>query len=321
MYVQIVGFNESSDHVRVEMSEPPAAIQCMLLTQTGDVALVQEPTYHLALRVMRDHQLDLISVPSDKEGIQVGVLEKILRRLQRQGKQTKLFYLVSTFNNPSGISLNVERRKAITELAKKYGFLVIEDDVYHQLWYDDLSPPSLFHNAPPGTAARLGSFSKILAPGLRLGWMISSPQIIEKCVKSGVLDSGGGLGHFNAHVIAAFIEVNDLDMHIVTLRSKYRERRDILTHGLKKYLPDECQWVTPGGGFFLWLRLPRGFNSATFLADAEASGVSYLPGNLFYTNGARASYCRLNFTQVSLKDLEEGPKRLGIAIRKINKII
>ncbi len=294
---------------------------CMLLTQPGDVALVQEPTYHLALRVMRDHQLDLISVPSDKEGIQVGVLEKILRRLQRQGKQTKLFYLVSTFNNPSGISLNVERRKAITELGKKYGFLVIEDDVYHQLWYDDLSPPSLFHNAPPGTVARLGSFSKILAPGLRLGWMISSPQIIEKCVKSGVLDSGGGLGHFNAHVIAAFIEVNDLDMHIITLRSKYRERRDILTHGLKKYLPDECQWVTPGGGFFLWLRLPRGFNSATFLADAEASGVSYLPGNLFYTNGAGASYCRLNFTQVSLKDLEEGPKRLGIAIRKINKLI
>jgi DNA-binding transcriptional MocR family regulator len=293
---------------------------CMLLTRPGDVALVQEPTYHLALRVMRDHQLNLTSVPSDDNGIQVEVLEKILQTFQRQGKQAKLFYLVSTFNNPSGISLGVERRKIITDLAQKYGLLVIEDDVYHQLWYDGPPPPSLFHKAPIGTTVRLGSFSKILAPGLRLGWMIAPPQIVEKCVKSGVLDSGGGLGHFNAHVVAAFIEAKYLDMHIAALRSNYRKRRDVLVHGLKKHLPDGCQWVTPEGGFFLWLRLPRGLKSSTFLKSAEAAGVSYLPGNLFYVNGDGASYCRLNFTMVSLEDLEEGAKRLGTAIRKINRI-
>lgn len=289
---------------------------CLLLTQPGDVALVQEPTYHLARRVMQDHQLKLLPVSCDNGGIQVDLLEQRINRLLHQGKHIKVLYLVSTFNNPSGISLSDRRRKAITTLARKHGFLVIEDDVYHQLWYDLPPPPSMFHQAQTGTVIRLGSFSKIMAPGLRLGWIIAPSDIVDRCTKSGVLDSGGGLGHFNAHVMAAFIELKHLDTHVAALRSNYRKRRDTLVRALEKHLPEGCQWITPGGGFFLWLKLPENLQSASFLPIAESCGVSYLPGNLFFLDNAKTPYCRLNYTMVSLEELQSGARRLGQAIKE-----
>jgi DNA-binding transcriptional MocR family regulator len=157
------------------------------------------------LRVLRDHQLELLSVPSDPEGMQVDALEETLKSLQSRQKQPRLLYLVSTFNNPTGITLDVARRKAVAELAREYDLIVVEDDVYYQLWYDQPPPPSIYNLAGSEAVIRLGSFSKILAPGLRLGWMMAAPQIVQRCIQSGVLDSGGGLGHYTAHVVAAFI--------------------------------------------------------------------------------------------------------------------
>jgi len=284
---------------------------CMILTRPGDLALVQSPTYHLALRVLRDHQLDLVPVVSDDEGVQLEALEKTLMGYQAQGRPVKLLYLVSTFNNPSGVSLNIEQRKGLAVLAQRFGFTVIEDDVYHQLWYERPPPPSVYNLAPEACVVRLGSFSKILAPGLRLGWMSAPPEIIERCKKSGVLDSGGGLGHFTAHVVAAFMELGLLDEHIETLRAVYTERCNALIQGLEEHLPEACSWLNPGGGFFVWLRLPPGLDSSVVLPVAEGSGVSYLPGPPFYADGGGESYCRLNFTMWSLQDIEEGARRLG----------
>jgi len=287
---------------------------CMLLTEPGDMALVQSPTYHLALRVMRDHGLGLVSVPSDDEGLKVDALEETLNSLQRRGNPPRLLYLVPTFNNPSGITLSLRRRSALAELAQHFNLIVVEDDVYYHLWYDRPPPQSIYSLAPSGSTIRLGSFSKILAPGLRLGWMFASPEIVQRCVKSGVLDSGGGLNHFTAHVVAAFIELGLLDQQIATLRDTYRERRDVLVHALEEHLPRECTWVTPRGGFFVWLRLPAQIDSASFLPAAEAAGVSYIPGARFFANGGGECYCRLNFTMFSRDELEQGARRLGKAL-------
>ena len=287
---------------------------CMLLTEPGDLALVQSPTYHLALRVMRDHRLDLVSVPGDDEGLNVAALEETLNSLQRRGKPPRLLYLVPTFNNPSGITLTLERRSALAELAQQFNLIVVEDDVYYQLWYDRLPPPSIYSLAPSGLIIRLGSFSKILAPGLRLGWMLASPELVQRCVQSGVLDSGGGLNHFTAHVAAAFIELGLLDQQIDALRHAYRERRDVLVNALEEHLPQDCRWLIPQGGFFVWLRLPAQIDSASFLPAAEAAGVSYIPGARFFTNGGGECYCRLNFTMFSRDELEEGARRLGKAL-------
>jgi DNA-binding transcriptional MocR family regulator len=141
--------------------------------------------------------------------------------------------------------------------------------------------------------------------------MSARPEIVERCKKSGVLDSGGGLGHFTAHVVAAFMELGLLDQHIETLRATYRERLNALIQGLEKHLPESCAWVNPGGGFFLWLRLPPGLNSAAVLPVAEESGVSYLPGPPFYADRGGEAYCRLNFTMWALPDIAEGTRRLG----------
>jgi 2-aminoadipate transaminase len=284
---------------------------CMLLTEPGDIALVQSPTYHLALRVMRDHHLELLPVPSDDEGLRVDALEETLTLLQRRGRQPCMLYLVSTFNNPSGITLTLERRNALAELAQHYNLIVVEDDVYYKLWYDTPPPPSIYSLTPSGSAIRLGSFSKILAPGLRLGWMLATPKIVQRCMKSGVLDSGGGLGHFTAHVVAAFIELGLLDQQIKTLRATYRERRNVLVGALKDHLPKECHWLTPQGGFFVWLRLAQGMDSTAFLQTAEDAGVSYIPGARFFADGGGDNYCRLNFTMLSLDEIEQGAHRLG----------
>ena len=309
---------------RVEGERPPSAqvmitggasqaldMLCMLLTEPGDIALVQSPTYHLALRVMRDHHLELFAVPSDDEGMRVDALEETLTSLQRQGRQPRLLYLVSTFNNPSGVTLKLERRKVLAEAAQNHSVLVVEDDVYHDLWYDTPPPAAIYSLAPSGSVIRLGSFSKILAPGLRLGWMLAPPKIVQRCMQSGVLDSGGGLGHFTAHIVAAFIELGLLDQQIQTLRVTYRERRNMLVNALAEHLPKDCHWLTPQGGFFVWLRLPQGMDSNAFLRIAEDAGVSYIPGTRFFADGGGDNYCRLNFTMLSLDQIEKGAYRLG----------
>ncbi len=149
--------------------------------------------------------------------------------------------------------------------------------------------------------------------------MHASPKIVQRCVQSGVLDSGGGLGHFTAHIVAAFIELGLLDTHVETLRTQYQKRRDVLVAALADHLPADCHWITPQGGFFVWLRLPEGINCVEFLQSAEDAGVSYVPGTLFFAQGGGENYGRLNFTMVPMNELEDGARRLGSALRKFKR--
>jgi 2-aminoadipate transaminase len=287
---------------------------CTLLTQPGDVMLAASPIYHLALRIFRDHGLELVPVPSDADGLRVDALEEIWAELQEKGQEPKMLYLVPTFCNPTGVTLAAEQRDALVALARRTGLLILEDDVYHELWYD--APPlhSLYSLAPSGPVVRLGSFSKILAPGLRLGWMLAAPEIVKRCTGCGMLDSGGGVNHFTAHVVSEFIETGALEEHVEVLRSAYRRRRDALLEELAHHLPG-CSWARPGGGFFVWLRLPEGVNSAELLPAAEEQGVSYLPGSLFHSDEGGDHFCRLAFTLLEEDELREGVRRLALALQ------
>ena len=288
---------------------------CTMLTQPGNVALVESPVYHLALRILRDHGLKLIPIPSDDQGLQVDVLEETLATLQRQERRARLLYTVPTFNNPTGLSLTVERRRTLVALAERFGLIVLEDDAYHELWYDSPPPPPLYNLSPVGPVVRLGSFSKVLAPGLRLGWMLAPPEIVRRCTGSGMLDSGGGVNHFTACVVAAFVELGLLDEQTETVRAIYRKRRDALLGALANHLPEECGWTCPGGGFFVWLRLPPGVDSTALLPIAESAGVSYVPGARFHADEGGEQCCRLAFTLLPPKELDEGVRRLGVALR------
>jgi DNA-binding transcriptional MocR family regulator len=247
--------------------------------------------------------------------MKMDALEKTLKSLQSQGRKARLLYLVPTFNNPSGTTLNIERRRQLVKLVRDYDLLLVEDDVYHQLWYDAAPPPSIYSLAPAENVIRLGSFSKILAPGLRLGWMQAAPEIIQRCVESGVFESGGGVGQFTSHVVAVFIELGLLDRQVKLLRKENGRRRDILLNALKRQLPEKCYFVKPGGGFFVWLNLPRETDCLDLLPTAEAGGVSFVPGVRFHTDGHGQNRCRLNFTMVSIEELEEGARRLAAVLR------
>jgi len=288
---------------------------CTLLSQAGDTVLVQAPVYHLALRIFADHRLVLMPVGSDEQGVRVEALAEALDRLAAQGRRPCFLYTVPTWCNPTSISLAADRRSALAALADRHKLLILEDDVYRELWYDAPSPPPLQRLAPEHVI-RLGSFSKILAPGLRLGWLVAPPALVRRCTGSGLLDSGGGVSHFAAHVAAGLFELGLLDEHIEQLRTAYRSRRDALLAALEQHLPQGCSWQAPAGGFFVWLRLPHDLDSAALLKDAEAAGVSYVPGSRFFVGGGKSGHLRLAFSLLREEELAEGARRLGRVIRE-----
>ncbi|HEX5691203.1 MAG TPA: PLP-dependent aminotransferase family protein, partial [Roseiflexaceae bacterium] len=210
---------------------------CTMWAQPGDIALVESPTYHLAVRILRDHPLELLPIPADADGLRVDALAETLERLRRAGRRARLLYTVPTFHNPTGASLSAERRRALVDLAADSELLIVEDDVYRELSYDGPAPASLWSLARPGVVARMGSFAKSLAPGLRLGWLTAGSDLIARLVGSGLRDSGGGLNHFAAMIVAEFCTSGQFDPHVAGLRDTYRARRDALLGALAEYLP------------------------------------------------------------------------------------
>jgi len=293
---------------------------CTLYTRPGDAILVDSPTYHLALRVFRDHGLELIPVTGDADGLRPDALADALKDLRSEQRQrrprrrARFLYLVPNFGNPTGATIPLARRGAIAALVQEADLTILEDDVYRHLWFD--APPPPLSDLVPERVIRLGSFSKLLAPGLRVGWLHAPAEVVRRCADSGLLDSGGGVSHFAAHVVAAFMELGLFDAHVELLRAAYRERRDLFCAALARYLPDGCEWQVPGGGFFVWVRLPEGVDAAALLPQAEASGVSYVPGTRFCADGRGRSHIRLAFTLLSPEELEEGAKRLGAVLRQ-----
>lgn len=289
------------------------------LTRPGDTVLVESPTYYLAIRILRDRGLELLPVPCDEAGMIVDGLTGRLEELERSGVRPRALYTVPTFNNPSGSSLAGERRKALVDLAAAEGLTILEDDVYRDLAYDGASPRSLWSLAAAGTVARLGSFSKSLAPGLRLGWLTADRALVRRLVQGGLLDSSGGVNHFTALAVSALCQAGDFEAHTARLRQAYRERRDSLVSALRQHLPDRCRCVPPGGGFFVWVELPDAIDAQLLLPRAEAAGVSFQPGHRFHSDGGGRHHLRLAFSLYPPSQLAEGARRLGEAIRAFAK--
>lgn len=290
---------------------------CTVCTQPGDSVLVESPVYHLALRILRDHGLHLWPVATDGQGLRLDALEQTLAQVRRQGPPARFLYTLPTFSNPTGVSLSAERREALLRCAAQHEFLILEDDVYRELWYEAPPLPPLSSYAGPATVVRFGSFAKVLAPGLRLGWMLGDAGLVQRFVASGLLDSGGGVNHFTAHVVAEYLRDGALERHVAGLRTAYRARRDLLVAALQAHLPVGCQVAVPGGGWFLWVQAPPLVDTTALLPQAEAAGVSYLPGTVFCSDGGGRQHLRLAYSLLSEEELEEGARRLGGALRRV----
>jgi len=284
-----------------------------ILTAPGDVVLVESPTYNLALGIMRDHPVAVVGVPLDEEGLQVSALQAALAKLRAAGKRARLLYTIPTFHNPAGVCLSAQRRQDLLAIATEHGLVVVEDDVYRELVYEGHAPPALWALGGEAAVVRLGSFSKTLAPGLRVGWINASGGLLERLAAAGVLESGGCVSQLAASVVGRLLVTGGYDQHVAEVRRSYASRRDALAAALREHLPAGCSFAAPAGGFFIWLTLPAGLLAAELLPVAEAHGVAFAPGARFCSDGDDRSL-RLAFSLYNEQTLEEGARRLGAAV-------
>jgi len=251
-----------------------------VLARPGDVMLVDAPTYHLALRILADTGAEVVAVPAGEQGPDVVAVEALIRAYRTTGRRVALLYLVPTFGNPTGRSLPTERRDALVAMAHRTGVPLIEDDTYRELSFDGRAPDSLWSRSEGRDVLRIGSFAKTVAPGVRLGWIDAPSSVIRRLADLGYVDSGGGVNHTAAMAMAAF-GTGGYAAHVDGLRHRYRRQRDALVAGLRATPAGTGLREVPGGGWFLWYRLPEGLTADRLLPIAERHGVSFLPGELF----------------------------------------
>ena len=284
-----------------------------ILAQAGDTVFVEEPTYYLIGRIFLDHGLKVVGVPTDNNGLDVDSLELLLL----DGHRPRLLYVIPAYQNPTGATLTVERRYRLIQLAQRYGFTILADEVYQLLHYGSPPPPPLatIDDTDGGCVVSLGSFSKILAPGLRLGWVHASRNLIQRFADSGVAASGGGLSHFAAAIAQATLDMGLLQDNIANLRRTYAMRRDAVAGILSTDLAGQVDFDKPDGGYFFWLTLSGGVDADALLPVAQKAGVSYRPGTAFSSGGLFRDSLRISFSLYDVGDLAEALTRLGQALR------
>ncbi len=284
---------------------------CALFCRPGDVIFVEEPTYFLALRIFADHGLEVMRLPMDQDGLIIEALEEKLAI-----HKPVFLYTIPSFHNPASVTLSAARRDKLVQLSREHQFLIVADEVYHLLSYGGEIPPPLGGYAGGGTVLSLGSFSKILAPGLRLGWIQAAPALLERFVKSGLLDSGGGLNPFTSALVGSAIELGLQQEHLEHLKKVYARRMNCLQAALREHLPASVRFEQPQGGFFIWLRFDRGVDTEKLLPICRSCDVAFLPGAKF-SGSRRLSHCaRLGISYFEAEQLEEGARRLGKAFKQ-----
>jgi 2-aminoadipate transaminase len=284
-------------------------VLCTLLTKAGDTIFVEEPSYFLALRIFADHGLRVVPIPTDDAGIVIEALEQALGL-----HKPRFLYTIPVFQNPSGHTLTEDRRRRLLELARQHAFLLLADEVYQYLHYT-VQPPRHFGSyAEFENVVSLGSFSKILAPGLRLGWIQAHPSIISRLTNSGLLTSGGGMNPFTSAVVRGLIENGDLQANISHLVQVYASRVQSMDASLKRHLP-EAQYIAPRGGYFFWVRLP-GCDTQGVRKSVQSRQTDYRPGTLFSSEGGLRDYIRLSISFYGAGDIDRGLERLSQALHQ-----
>jgi 2-aminoadipate transaminase len=270
----------------------------------GDTVVVEGPTYLGAIMAVRGFEAEVVAVPMDDEGLEVDELERMLAG----GLRPKFLYTIPDHQNPAGVSLSPDRREALVELARRYGFLVLEDVAYRDLSFDDDPPASLWSIAPD-TVVQAGTTSKSLFPGVRLGWAVGPAEICAKLVsaKQNTDQCSGGLGQ---RILEEYIRRGWIDEQLAESRALYGSKWERLSAALSRSMPAGTDWTHPTGGFFSWLTLP-GCDSTELVGRAAEAGVGIVPGSMFYADGRGGENIRLAFSMVDESLIDEGVDRLG----------
>ena len=314
-----MGMNFTVDNILITSGSQQALdIIGKIFIDPHDNVLTERPSYLGALQAWKAYQSEFVTVPVDNDGVDVDAMEAVLK------SNPKFMYILPNFQNPAGVTLSLERRKKLVALANQYGIPIVEDDPYGELRYEGDDLPSLvaldrkLHDDDDGNVLYLGTFSKIFAPGLRLGWMAGPTAVIQKCTMA---KQGADLhtSTFTQMLLYEIAKDGFLDEHKQLIRRVYKERRDIMLEGLEKHMPDGVTWTHPQGGLFLWVTLPEEMQARDVFDRALENKVAFVPGSAFFPESDSGytghNTMRLNFSNAKPDQIAIGIERLGQAIR------
>jgi 2-aminoadipate transaminase len=292
---------------------------CKTLIDPGDVIVAEAPTYPGAVPTFGAYEADVVQIEMDDEGMPIDALVATLDVLQAEGRRPKFIYTIPNFQNPGGVTMSLERRQALVEVARERELLILEDNPYGLLRYEGEQLPTLYSldasSAGRGGASDLviylGTFSKILSPGVRLGWAVAPRPVLEK-LNLGKQGADLCSSPVTQLFVAAYLDEQDWMGYIQTLRDLYRKRRDTMLAALDEHFGEQARWTKPQGGLFIWATLPEYIDTTDLLARAlESENVAFVPGRAAYMDGRGASSMRLNFAGIREQDIREGIRRIG----------
>ena len=275
----------------------------------GDTVLVEQPTYLCALDVFRSYGANFASVEMDEDGMKMDALEEALKA----NPNTKLIYTVPNFQNPTGRTMTEERRKQLAELAEKYDVYVLEDNPYGEIRFAGQHVPAVKSFDKSGHVLYMSTFSKTLAPGFRLGWLVADKNVVNKLT---VLKQSADLHTDNLaqFAVAQFFADNDVDAHVKEISALYGKRKDLMLEGIKKYFPEGVKYTNPEGGMFLWVEVPGVDDTVELFKECLEHDVAFVPGDPFFADGVQPGAFRLNYSNMKEDQIEVGLKRLGAAL-------
>jgi 2-aminoadipate transaminase len=285
------------------------------LVDPGDVIVAEAPTYPGAVPTFYSYQADVVQIEMDSDGMRIDLLEETLDRLEREGRRPKFIYTVPTFQNPAGVTMSLERRHRLVEIANERELLVLEDNPYGMLRYEGEPLPPLRSLDGGVFVMYLGTFSKILSPGIRLGWVVAPPPVLEK-INLGKQAADLCTSTLSQLMVHAYFKQSRWRDYVESLTELYRDRRDTMLDALAEFFPREAEWTRPHGGMFIWATLPDFIDTTDLLARALRENVAFVPGSGAYLDGRGRSSMRLNFSASDGDDIREGIRRIGEVIKE-----
>ncbi|MGB9833130.1 MAG: PLP-dependent aminotransferase family protein, partial [Caldisericum exile] len=286
-----------------------------IFVDPGDTILVEAPTYVGGLQAFHAVQANFVTVPLDEDGLNTDALQSTLDDLANKGINPKFIYVIPNFQNPAGVTMTLERRKKLLDISHKSNLIILEDDPYGDIYFEGEKLPSLIELDKIGNVIALRTFSKILAPGLRLGWIIADTEVIKKI---SIAKQGADLcsPSLTQYIADKFIRDGHLDSYLELVRKNYKIKKDAMLSALEKYFPAGCSWTKPHGGMFVWASVPEYIDTDALFIEAVQEKVAYVIGSAFYPYGEDKHHMRLNFTLSTPEQIDEGIRRLGNLLKK-----
>lgn len=302
------GINCSLDEVMIiSGGQQGLDLVAKLFVDEGDAIAVENPTFLGALLSFKPYRPEFLSIPVEEDGMNISALEDMLKT----NKNVKFIYTIPEFHNPTGVTMSLEKRKALIELANAFDVMILEDSPYREIRYEGEVIPSIKSMDTQNRVIHLGSFSKILCPGLRLGWVVAPKEVISQ-ISVLKLASDTQTSTLNMHAVNRFMDQYDIDEHIDILKNAYKRKKDLMVKTIEENFPKSVKFTNPEGGLFTWLTFPEGIDTVELMKKTLAeSKVAYVPGMPFFADHIEHNHCRVNYSYVSDEKIEYGMKEIG----------